>query len=69
MPVKLAVTLFVEVTPASVQFEPLQSPLQLVNVKPAFAVAVHVLLPPWLTGLFVQDTVPPLEGLAAVVIA
>jgi hypothetical protein len=66
--VKFAVTLFAAVTFESTQFEPLQSPLQLLNVKPALGVAVQVLLPPWLTGLLVQLTVPPPAGFAEAVI-
>jgi hypothetical protein len=66
--VKFAVTDFGDVTFVSAQVEPEQSPLQPANVNPEEAVAVQVLLPPWLTGLLVQLTVPPAGGLAAVVI-
>ena len=67
--VKFAVTLFAEVTLVSVQVAPVQSPLQAVNVKPALAVAVQVLDPPWPTGFGVQLTVPAPAGFTAVVMA
>ena len=66
---KFAVTLFAEITAASVQVAPVQSPLQLTNAKPAFGVAVQLLVAPWPTGLGVQLTVPPPTGLTAVATA
>ena len=69
MALKFAVTLFAEVTFVSVQVAPTQSPLQAVKPKPAFAVAVQVLDPPWPTGFGVQLTVPAPAGFTAVVMA
>ena len=66
---KVAVTLCAARTLVSVQVAPVQSPLKPLKVKPAAGVAVQVLEPPWVTGLGVQLTVPPLAGLAVAVIS
>src|SRR5690606_26918698 len=67
--VKVATTLFAEVTPGSVQVAPVQSPLHAVNTKPGFALAEHVLVPPWPTGFGVQATLPAPAGFTAVAMA
>lgn len=61
--VKLAVTAIGLVTAAKLHVAPLQSPLQPLKTKPAFAVAVQVEAPPSTTMFAVQLTVPPLGGL------
>jgi len=65
----MAETLLAEVTFVSAQVAPVQSPPKALNEYPGLAVAVHVLLPPWFTGLGLQDTVPPAVGTAPAVTA
>src|SRR5690606_1450321 len=67
--VKFAVTLCAETTPVSTQAAPVQSPLQLAKVYPAFGVAVHVDSEPWSTGFGVHVMVPAPTGFTAVAMA
>lgn len=50
-----------------VQVSPVQSPLKALKVKPGWAVAAQVLLPPKATLPGVQVTSPPAAGLAVAV--
>ena len=64
---KLATTTLFAVMLVILQDAPVQSPLNAVKVKPAFAVAVQLALPPFATVVGVQVTEPPVSGLAVLV--
>lgn len=58
------VTDWFDVTLVRLQLAPAQLPVNALNVNPALAAAVQLALPPLLTVVGVQVTVPPTAGLA-----